>query len=200
MRVAIGLKARTGRAVLVAVGGEGDALSLVERSQFITVPAGEWAPYHAAEGLDPAVARRQVERSIATSHRMAETAIGEAVRRLRRSGHELEACAVLVGTGMPAWTTEEILSVHVRMHQAEGELFRDVLLAGARASGLAVTELPDKTALDSAAHALRWTRARLDASIAVLGKSAGPPWGKDQKEAAAAALVAWHAAGPESQH
>lgn len=100
---------------------------------------------------------------------------------------------------MPAWTTEEILAVHVRMHQAEGELFRDVLRSGARACGLVVTELPDKNALDSAARALQWTRARLDASIAALGKSAGPPWGKDQKEAAAAALVAWHAAEPESQ-
>jgi len=34
------------------------------------------------------------------------------------------------------------------------------------------------------------TRARLDAHLAMLGRSAGPPWGKDQKEAAAAALVA----------
>ena len=34
------------------------------------------------------------------------------------------------------------------------------------------------------------TRARLDARLATLGRSAGPPWGKDQKEAAAAALVA----------
>jgi hypothetical protein len=199
MRVAIGLKARTGRAVCVAVGGESGAPSLVERSQFITVPAGEWAPYHAAEGLEPAAARRQVERSIATSHRMAEAAIGEAVQRMRRSSAELEACAVLVGAGMPAWTTEEILAVHVRMHRAEGELFREVLLAGARACGLAITELPDKTALDSAAQALRWTRARLDASIAVLGKSARAPWGKDQKEAAAAALVAWYVAGSGSR-
>lgn len=147
MKVAIGLKARTGRAVLVAVGGEGDVPSLVERSQFVTVPTGEWAPYHAAEGLAPTLARRQVERSIATSHRMAEAAIGEAVRRFRRGGRELGGCVVLVGAGMPAWTTEEILAVHVRMHQAEAQLFRDVLLAGARACGLAVTELPDKPPL-----------------------------------------------------
>jgi hypothetical protein len=32
--------------------------------------------------------------------------------------------------------------------------------------------------------------ARLDAALATLGKSAGPRWGKEQKEAAAAALVA----------
>jgi hypothetical protein len=97
---------------------------------------------------------------------------------------------VLVGTGMPDWSTDEILAVHVRMHKAEGELFRDVLVAGARACDLRVTTLPDKSALDAAAKMLGVSRERLDASLARLGKSAGPPWGKDQKEAAAAALAA----------
>jgi hypothetical protein len=194
MKVAIGLKARTGRAVLVVVGEKDGSTSLLERSQFATVPPGEWAPYHAAHGLAPDVARRQVEHSIATSDRMAEDAIREAVERIARGGHEVGGCAALVGTGMPAWTTEEILAVHVRMHKAEGELFRDVLLAGARACGLTVFTLPDKTALDAAAKVMRITRARLEASIAALGKAAGAPWGKDQKEAAAAALVALHAA------
>ena len=52
-----------------------------------------------------------------------------------------------------------------------------------------------RAALDDAARMLRLTRARLDARLAALGKSAGPPWGKDQKEAAAAALVALRRAG-----
>ena len=91
---------------------------------------------------------------------------------------------------MPNWSTDEILAVHVRMHQAEGEPFRDVLVAGARACDLELTTLPDKSAIDTAATMLGLTRARLDAQLATLGRSAGPPWGKDQKEAAAAALVA----------
>jgi hypothetical protein len=65
-----------------------------------------------------------------------------------------------------------------------------VLVAGARACGLALTTLPDKTALEAAARKLGMTPARLDALLRGLGKSAGAPWGKDQKEAAAAALVA----------
>ena len=91
---------------------------------------------------------------------------------------------------MPDWSTDEILAVHVRMHKAEGELFRDVLVAGARACELQLTTLPDKSALDEASKRLGLTRARLEARLTALGKSAGPPWGKDQKEAAAAALVA----------
>ena len=97
---------------------------------------------------------------------------------------------MLVGPGMPSWTTAEILAVHVRMHKAEGELFRDVLVAGARANELATTTLPEKTALDEAAKALGLARAKLDARIAALGKQVGAPWGKDQKEATAVALVA----------
>jgi hypothetical protein len=190
MHVAIGLKARTGRAILVALGGKTEQAVVIERSEFKTVAEGEWAPYHAAEGLEPAAARERVERSIASSHRLAERAIRDALRRIESAGHEVRGCAVLVGSGMPNWSTEEILAVHVRMHKAEGELFRDVLVAGAKACGLEVTTLPDKSALEAASQALRRPRARLDADIAALGKSAGPPWGKDQKEAAAAALVA----------
>ncbi len=190
MRVALGLKARTGRAALVAVAGDVREPQFVERSQLRLLPEGDWAPYHAAQGLDPADARSFVKRSIASAHRLAASGIREAARRCVEAGHELSGCAVLVGTGMPNWTTAEILAVHVRMHKAEGELFRDALVAGARACGLEPTTLPEKSALDDAARMLGLSRERLDAHLATLGRSAGPPWGKDQKEAAAAALVA----------
>jgi hypothetical protein len=184
------LKARTGRAVLVAIAGDLDEPHLVERSQLQLLPDGAFAPYHAAEGLDREEARESVKRSIAAAHRLAADGIRDAARRCTEAGHQLCGCAVLVGAGMPEWSTEEILAVHVRMHHAEGELFRDVLVAGARACDLELTTLPEKSVLDSAAKMLGVSRARLDAGLARLGKSAGPPWGKDQKEAAAAALAA----------
>jgi hypothetical protein len=190
MRVAIGLKARTGRAILVAVGGDVRGPQLVERSQMKLLPDGAWAPYHAAEALEPAQARESVRRDIETAHRLAASGIRDAVQRIAHAGHDVCGGAVMVGAGMPAWSTDEILAVHVRMHQAEGELFRDVLVAGVRDCPLALTTLPDKSALEDAARRLGVTRARLDEHLASLGKSAGPPWGKDQKEAAAAALVA----------
>lgn len=189
MRVALGLKARTGRAVLVAVGGDVHEAQLIERSQFQLLPAGAWAPYHAAERLQPEEARESVRCSIASAHDLATSGIRAAARRFAESGHELCGCAVLVGTGMPNWSTDEILAVHVRMHKAEGELFREVLVAGARACDLALTTLPHKSAVDDAARMLGLTRVHLEALLATLGRSAGPPWGKDQKEAAAAALA-----------
>src|SRR5688500_10478669 len=128
MRAAFGLKARTGRAALVALAGDVRQPQLIERSQIQLLPDGAFAPYHAAEGLAPAAARESVRRSIASAHGLAASGIRDAARRLAQAGHELCGCAVLVGTGMPDWSTDEILAVHVRMHKAEGELFRDVLV------------------------------------------------------------------------
>ena len=190
MEVAIGLKARTGRAVLVAVGGSSSQPVFVGRSELRLLPEGAFAPYHAAEDLAPSAARKSVNASIAAAHDLARAGIGDAVSRLEAAGHIVRATGVLVGLGMPAWTVEEILAVHVRMHKAEGELFRDVLVAGARGCGLAIETLPDKSALDDAARKLRVTPSTLATRLAELGKSAGVPWRKDEKEAAAAALVA----------
>ena len=188
-RVALGFKARTGRAILVILAAGERGPEVFERSEIALLPEGEFAPYHAAEELEPLAARQHIKRSIATAQRMASTAIRSAAKRCADAQHQVCGCGVLVGPGMPDWSTDEILAVHFRMHKAEGELFRDVLVQGARGCGIALTTLPQKSALDAAAKLLGATRARLDAELAALGKSAGAPWGAHQKEAAAAALV-----------
>jgi hypothetical protein len=190
MRAAIGLKARTGRAIVVAVAGSVEDPVLVERSEMKLLPDGAFAPYHAAEELAAEAADASVKRDVADAHRLAERGIRGALERVAAAGHDPRGCGVLVGPGLPPWSTQEILAVHVRMHQAEGVLFREVLVAGARACGVKPATLREKSALEDAAKQLGWTRARLDARINALGRAAGPPWGKDQKEAAAAALVA----------
>jgi len=190
MRVALGLKARTGRAILVAIGAP-DPARVLQRTELKLLPSGDFAPYHAAEGLPSAAAHKRVDRSIAAAHRLAEEGIRNAIETLAGAGHEVCGCGVLVGGDMPPWSTDEILAVHVRMHHAEGLLFREVLVAGARACGLVPTTLREKAALDEATSMLGLKRADLDSRLLALGKTVGAPWGKDQKEAAAAALVAF---------
>ena len=187
---ALGFKPRTGRAVLVALACDGEA-RVVDRAEIALLPPGEMAPYHAAEDRETAAARdKHVKDAIARAKRLARNAVEGAARRCASAGFEVKGIGILVGTGMPEWTTEEILAVHVRMHKAEGEMFRDILVEAARECGFDPVKLPDKTALDAAAKRLRITRGKLDARLAMLGKGAGPPWGRYQKEAAAAALVA----------
>jgi len=96
----------------------------------------------------------------------------------------------LVGSPMPEWTVNEILAVHFRMHRAEGVLFRDVLVRASRACGVRLAAIPQKALAARAAKALATPAGRLERQIAALGKSVGPPWGRDQKDAALAALVA----------
>jgi hypothetical protein len=91
---------------------------------------------------------------------------------------------------MPDWSVEEILAVHFRMHKAEGSLFRDALVRAGKACELRLVEIPEKTLAPHAEAALGIPAGSLAKEIAKLGKTAGPPWGKDQKEAALAALVA----------
>jgi hypothetical protein len=182
MRVAFGLKAHSGWAALVALGERDGSVAMTDRCRLVLVDE-EWQkqPYHAAEHLRPTDARKTVARGIDAAHKGALRELQSAIARARQRHDDVGACAVLVGNPMPAWNVDEILAVHFRMHKAEGVLFRDALLHAAEACGLSPLAIPEKqSAIDR----------RLLNAIAVVGRSAGPPWGKDQKDAALAALIA----------
>jgi len=114
----------------------------------------------------------------------------EAVKRAREAGHDVAGCAVLVVDPMPDWTVDEILAVHFRMHKAEGILFRDALARAAGACGLRLVGILEKQLDDHAQRALPSSMNSVRKTIASLGKSVGPPWGRDQKDASLAAMIA----------
>ena len=191
MKVTFGLKAHSGWAALVVVGDREGDLAVVDRRR-IELVEDEWAkqPYHAAEDLKPNAARDVVKRGVEAARRIAVREVRAALERERERENEVTACAVLVVDPMPDWSVEEILAVHFRMHKAEGVLFRDALVRAAKECGLRLVEIPEKTLAPHAESALRVPASSLAKDIARLGKAAGPPWGKDQKDAALAALVA----------
>ena len=191
MKVAYGLKAHSGWAALVVLGKSDGEFIVVDRRR-VELVEEEWArqPYHAAEELEAGEARKLVKRGIDAAYRIAMREMRTALRRERERNNEIAACAVLVGNPMPHWSVEQILAVHFRMHQAEGVLFRDALIDAARKCSLNVIELPEKTLLDHAEKTLQTSAANLSKTISALGKLAGPPWGKDQKDAALAAMLA----------
>ena len=140
--------------------------------------------------MKPDAARDLVKRGVEAARRIAVREVRAAVKRERGRGNEVTACAVLVVDPMPDWSVEEILAVHFRMHKAEGVLFRDALVRAAKECGLRLVEILEKTLAPHAESALKTPASSLAKDIARLGKAAGPPWGKDQKDAALAALVA----------
>jgi len=182
MKVAFGLKAHSGWAALVGVGERDGHVAMTDRRRIeLVLEAWQKQPYHAAEHLQSNAARDTVARGIDAARKGAVRELQAALARAGEQQHDVTACGVLVGNPMPDWSVDEILAVHFRMHKAEGVLFRDVLLQAAADCGLRPVAVPEKQS--------RVDR-RLQHTIATLGRSAGPPWGKDQKDAALAALIA----------
>jgi hypothetical protein len=194
MDVALGWKPRSGWAALVALGAGRDGLELVQRRRVELVADADahWAkqPYHAAEDRDAGEACALVARGIASARERAVAEMKATLARAEAAGQRVVGCAVLMGSGMPDWSTAEILAVHFRMHKAEGELFRDAIARAAEACALRLVAIPEQQLEAHAAKALDAPAERLVRQAAELGRQAGPPWGKDQKQAALAARVA----------
>jgi hypothetical protein len=191
MKVAFGWKAHSGWAALVVVGMRDGDFAVVDRRR-IELVEDEWAkqPYHAAEELEAAESRTLVARGIEQARRIAVREMRSAVKQEQERKNEVIACAVLTGNPMPDWSVDEILAVHFRMHKAEGVLFRDVLARAAESCGLKLVAIPEKQLMSHAETALGITASGLAKKLAALGKVVGPPWAKDQKDAALAAMVA----------
>ena len=182
MRTALGFRAHSGWAAMVAAGGTMDAPRVLERRRIVIadpeVP-GSRQPYHAAAELPFPEAESAVQEAIESSRGLALEAMSAAVRTLRAQGHEVYGCGVLLGSGKALPGLDRILAAHPLIHTAEGEMFRNVLVWAAHECGLPVTGVREKE-LDA---------TRLE-RIGSLGKLIGPPWTQDQKYATVAALMA----------
>lgn len=193
MRIAVGLKAHSGWAALVAIGGSDNELQICDRRRIELVEPGDpgWArqPYHAAEDLPPDKARQVVERGIAAAHRVAAREMRACVKRSSKAGDEIVCCAVLVPAPMPDWTTAQILAVHMRMHKAEGVLFPAALSEAARACDLNLFPIPEKELGARVEKSLGIPLEVAMKQVVTLGQQVGAPWGKDQKLATLAAMI-----------
>jgi hypothetical protein len=194
MIIALGLKAHSGWAALVALGTRDGEVQVVDRRRIELVEEADaqWAkqPYHAAEGLPLDEARTVVQRGIEAARRLAVRELRAAVKRAREAEDNIVGCALLVGDAMPDWSVEEILALHFRMHKAEGELFREALARATDACGLKLVAIPEKLLTEQAERALAMPSSVLKTRTTKLGKLAGTPWGRDQKDAALAAMIA----------
>lgn len=192
MKVALGFKSHSGWAALIALGASDGTFQVVDRRRIELIDEGElWAkqPYHSAEELETDEANAVVKLGIESARRVAVRQMREAVKRVRESGSEVAVCCVLMPSPMPQWSTAEILAVHFRMHKAEGVLFPDALCRAAGACKLPLVTVAEKQLEDFAEATLGVPFTRSMEIIADLGKTVGPPWGKDQKTATLAAMI-----------
>lgn len=187
---AIGLRVKTGRATAVLLAGTVRAPRVIEKRAVVLadpdVPESG-APYHAAmergEGEDSEIVRRGCE----AAHEAGLLALRRLIDDLRNGDFDPRGVGLVISSDSEPAT---LGSQHVRAHAYEGQLFREVLEAGAAACGLPCIVLVERDAYDRAARALERTAAELKQAVVDLGASVAKPWAAEQKAAALAAWVA----------
>jgi hypothetical protein len=192
-RAAMGLRVHSGWAALVVVGGSLRSPTVVDRRRIVIAdPAirGSKQPFHAAEKLELKEAAAHIARCKASTRKLAQVAIGSALRDVHAKEQEVIGCGLLLSSGRPVGTLKEALASHPMLHTAEGQFFRDALREASEHFGLAVTGVREKELFARAAETLYGSESELRRHVAEMGKKIGPPWGQDEKMAA---LVGWMA-------
>lgn len=186
MRAALGFRAHSGWAALVAAAGSLDAPRILERKRVVLAdPDVAWSkqPFHAAAELPFPRGETLVQAAVESTRALALEMMAANIKRLSAQGHEVRACGVLTASGKELPELSRVLASHALIHTAEGELFRQALIWAAQKSGLRVTCVREK-GLDGTALQ----------RVASLGKLIGPPWTQDQKLATIAAMAALNGA------
>jgi len=192
-RAAIGLRAHSGWAALVAVTGSIRSPTVLDRGRIVLADAtisGSKQPYHAAEGLRFQEAKRLLERCQESSERLARQAVGAAIDNLARRGFKAVAAGLLLASGRPLPDLGAVLASHALIHTAEGEMFRNVLGLAGEHYGLSVVKVKERELPGRAAATLGVPAEELPHHLAAIGKTLGPPWRQDEKYAALAGWLA----------
>src|SRR2546427_1219177 len=194
---ALGFRAHSGWAALVVVAAPSRSPAVIVRRRIELVDLGiPRQPYHAAQKLDLKEAEEVVRRCTETARLLARRAFREVIDDLRRKGHDVVGCGILLGSGRPATTLAATLASHALIHTAEGELFRDALSHASERCDLRVTGVPERELYARGTAQLGLAVDKLRSRVTELGRPIGPPWTQDEKHAA---LVAWLVLGAASQ-
>ena len=145
-------------------------------------------PYHFAKSLDPPEAEQFLGDYFVASKRVALAAVRDLVGELSGQ-YRVVGSAVLLASGRPLPPLAKILASHALIHAAEGEFFREAFSKACESLDLPVTGFRERDLDACVQTTFGKVAARMEQQISTLGRSVGPPWTKDQKMAALAALV-----------
>jgi hypothetical protein len=191
-RAAFGIQMHSGWGVLVAVSGAPNALEILARRRIVTADpevGGGVQPYHFAVRLEPSEQEKHLAQCAESSSRLAATAMAEVVRELDQRHYRIVGAAVLLASGRTLPALSKILAAHPLIHTAEGELFRNAARQACADLHIPVTAIRERDLDEQAAAAFGKAASQVLGSIASSGSSIGPPWTKDHKTAALAALL-----------
>ncbi|SRR5258708_7143621 len=192
-RAALGCKLHTGWAMLVAVTGGPSGIQVLLRRRIELLPPDNSIPrfvYHQAAEMPAGQAAELVRRGRTAALESASVAIGDAVEKLRSQGIRIDACGILAGSAIPPDDLAAILRSHPLIHAAEGALFQNAIVSACESHGLKVVVSCEREIWARAAAAWDSTEPGLRNNVDALREALGAPWGADQKNATAIALLA----------
>jgi hypothetical protein len=191
-RAALGFHMHSGWGVLVAVSGDAHSVELLDRRRIVVADPevrGAIQPYHFAAQLEPSEQEKHLAHCAASSSRLAAAAIAEVVKELNGRHYGVVGAAILLASGRALPPLTKILAAHPLIHTAEGEFFRQSACSACEGLRIPVTTIPARELEARAKVAFTNRAARVQLSIANLGRSVGPPWTSDHKAAALAAAL-----------
>ena len=188
----IGVRVHSGWSALVAVSIAGGLPEVVERKRVVlsdASKAGTKQPYHFAEKLSLQKAESHISDCAMASGRLALAAIEAILVDLRGRGYRVDGCALLLASGRALPALPDILASHALIHTAEGEFFRGVVRDAFEQLRVGVTGSRERDLDANARTAFGSAAPRILQRISGLGRTVGPPWTSDEKNAALAALM-----------
>jgi hypothetical protein len=193
-RATFGFSVHTGWAAMIAVAGPPKAPTIVDRRLFEMMGDDPDKPrfvYHyAAERLELPAAERFVREAVEQSRSHALAALEAALVELGKKNYDVVASGIVVGNKPLKAALADILRSHSLIHTAEGELFRVAVKSASERLKIPVTEIRARDLESQAAKVLGVPAAKVPERLAAIGRAAGKPWGKDQKDSFLVAMLA----------
>lgn len=188
----LGFRMHSGWGVLVAVSGDSHSVEILDRKRIVVTDsgvAGANQPYHYAAGLKLSASESHIANCAAISERLALAAIEEVVWELETRDYRIAGAALLLASGRPLPSLSKILASHPLIHTAEGEFFRNSIRHACDRLKISVEAIRERDVEEQVKAAFGNRASRVQHSVAAAGRSIGPPWNKDHKAAALAALL-----------
>jgi hypothetical protein len=190
--VTIGLRAKTGRAIAVVLGGPADAPTVLAKEEIRLVDPklpGTFQPYHEVMDLPWNESQRAVQKFVRAIQKVAAKEIAQLIKKQTKNG------ATVVGVGIIGAADRDLSRIgnfHIRAHAAEGVLFRSVLEFGADQNRMRRRTFADRSFAANAQAELGKKHSSVTQMIDDLRRSVPPPWRADEKLAAMAAWLVLH--------
>ena len=195
---AVGFRVHSGWAAVVVVWLEKGAPVVLDRKRAHLVKMFSYTfrqPYHTAEKMPLAEARKFVAQVQAEARELAYRAVHEMQSSLENLKIKLTRGNLLLSSGRPLPDLEKILASHALIHTADGELFREAIVHGCARCGVKMESIKERALLEDAGAALHLKTTELMCRVTELGKPFGSPWSQDEKFATLAAWLVLRGAG-----